>query len=415
MRSTWHILCAVVCLLFSCVSAGHLVARPGGIKAIKITKENTVNATTTRANAPRIWELIGTPQTAGQLNLSLVNNLPSDNVNIYVTGLDAAGVLVLLQPDGTWYYPAATNASVPQPVTADVATPLGPQGSVTNVTLPGYISAGRIWFADGELQFFTVNGGAGPALVEPSAVNPADPSASVNWGFVELTWGESEGIYANISYVDFVGLPLGMQLTNSAGITQSAHGVGAGAVTHICEELTAQAQADGQPWDQLCMVGSNGVPLRVLSPTQYLSINNTAFEQYWADYIEDVWAFYSVHNLTVDTQAAAGLVNCSVPVNSTQIHCEGDNRGYSKPTPSDIFGCNSGPFGILGGDNGVHYAVVPRLCAAFHRTTALTTPGGNLQPGLSSSWYYQQYPTNQYSKVVHAYEVDGKGMTFRPH
>lgn len=411
MRS-FHIISALLCLLISFAAAGPLVANPlPGTKGIKITKENTVNATTTKpaVGNPRVWQLFSQAP-AGELDLAVVNNLPSDNVNVYVTGLDANGALVLLQPDGTWFYPAATNASVPQKITTNVATPLGPQGSTTNITLPGYLQAGRIWFADGELEFFTVGGANGaPNLVEPSAVNPSDPSANVNWGFVELTWGEGIGIYANISYVDFVGLPLGMALTNAAGITQSAWGVSSGAVKEICDELSAQAAVDGQPWDQLCMVDTNRNPLRVLSPVQLLAINPNSFETYWNEYIDNVWDFYSNYSLTIDTQAAPGLVNCSVPTNSSMIYCEGDNRGYAKPTPSDIFGCNSGPFGILGGDNGVHYAVVPRLCAAFHRTTALIVPGGHMQPGLNSSWYYASYPTNWYSKVVHEYEVDGKG------
>lgn len=415
MRTSWQYIFTLACCLFSFAWAaklkGPLVVRAGGVHDIKITAENTVNATTTKPAGPQIWQL--NKGSAGQLNLSVTNNLPSNNVNVYVTGLDANGALVMLAPTGSWYYLPDTNASVPQPVKANVATPLGPQGSVTNITLPGYIQAGRIWFADGELQFFTVNGGNGPALVEPSAVNPSDPSAEVNWGFVELTWGAGIGIYANISYVDFVGLPLGMKLVNAAGYVQSANGVAAGAVDNICNELIEQAQADGQPWDQMCMVDAKGKPLRVLSPTQYLAINGAGFQNYWSNYIDQVWEYYTMNNLTINTQAAAGYVNCSVPVNNkTLLLCEGDNRGYAKPTPSDLFGCNGGPFAIWGGDNGVHYAVVPRLCAAFHRTTALMVPGGNLQPSLSAEHFYMSNPTNHYSRIVHEYEVDGKGYAF---
>lgn len=411
MRTSWQSLFTIFCCLFSFAWAarGPLVVKAGGVKDVKVTKYNTLNATTT-VPAPQVWQL--NSGSAGRLNLSVTNNLASDNVNVYVTGLDANGALVMLAPSGQWYYLPATNASTPQPVTANVATPLGAQGTTTNITLPGYIQAGRIWFADGELKFFTVNGGSGPALVEPSAVNPSDPSAEVNWGFVELTWGAGVGIYANISYVDFVGLPLGMKIVNSAGDIQSANGVTATAVASICAELIDQADEDGQPWDRMCMVDANGTPLRALSPTQYLTINGSAWQNYWSDYIDQVWTYYSNHSLTINTQAAAGYVNCSVPKNSTQLICAGDNRGYNKPTPTDLFGCNGGPFGILDGDNAVHYAVVPRLCAAFHRTTALMLPGGTVQPGLSSEYFYESNPTNHYSRIVHEYEVDGKGYAF---
>ncbi|GAB7340733.1 hypothetical protein MBLNU457_7113t2 [Dothideomycetes sp. NU457] len=407
MRSFHKALTAALAFVASGVLASPIVATPGGAEDIVITEDNTVNATQ-HYKLP-IQIAAATTPTAGQLNLSFVNNLASDNVNAYITGLDSNGQLVMLYPNGSWYYPTADNSGIPQPITADVAIPLGPKGSAIQISLPGYLTAGRIWFADGDLKFFTVMGGNGPALVEPSAVNPSDPSAAVNWGFVELTWTPNGGIYANISYVDFVGLPMGMYLNTTDGNDQSALGVTRDAVAEICADLAAQTAIDGQPWDSLCVTDSKGTPLRVLSPTQYLSINNSAWSTYWDNYIDQVWDHYTANNLTINTQAAAGLVNCSV-INET-MYCAGDNRGYAKPTATDLFGCNGGPFSIQGGDNPVHYAVVPRLCAAFHRTT-LSLAGGNVQPALNSSHYYTESPTNFYSKTVHNYEVDGKGYAF---
>jgi hypothetical protein len=93
------------------------------------------------------------------------------------------------------------------------------------------------------------------------------------------------------------------------------------------------------------------------------------------------------------------------------LTCAQDNRSYSKPSARDIWGCNSGPFAIQSGDNAVHVAVVPRLCAAFVRSTLLLS-GGNIQPSLGQSYYYTVDPTNYYSKAVHAREVDGKGYAF---
>ena len=56
-------------------------------------------------------------------------------------------------------------------------------------------------------------------------------------------------------------------------------------------------------------------------------------------------------------------------------------------------------------------AVVPRLCAAFTRSTIMME-GGDIQPSLDASNYYQNSPTNWYSKLVHEYEIDGKGYAF---
>jgi hypothetical protein len=97
----------------------------------------------------------------------------------------------------------------------------------------------------------------------------------------------------------------------------------------------------------------------VIAPSDYVASNPSAFSNYWTDYLDEVWSHYTTNQLTINTQAAAGEVNCKVTNN--QITCAGDNRGYDKPNALDIFGCNNGPFSILSEDNDVHRAVVPRL------------------------------------------------------
>ncbi|MCJ1476645.1 hypothetical protein MMC13_005313 [Lambiella insularis] len=383
-----------------------IVVSPGGSSDIIITSQDTVNETYAAANSstPGPAKLAA----ATTLPISFVNNLSGGAVNAYVTGLDSNNRVVLLQPNGAWYYPPSSGATTPQPVSANVAIPLGGAGSTTSITLPGYLSAGRVWLAEGTLQFFIVDTSNGVSLVEPSAVNPSDPSAGVNWGFAELTTG-SGGIYADVSYVDFAGLVLGIQLNDGDGSTQSALGLQANAITEICSELTAQAAKDGQPWNQLCMTTSSGVVLRILAPPDYISLYPNAFSTYWTAYVDQVWTQYTNQPLTIDTQVSAGNVSCQVT--GVTLNCAGDNRGYAKPTAGDIFGCNSGTFAIESGDNYIHLAVVPRLCAAFNRATLLL-PGGNLQPSLPATDFYTVSPTNYYSKFVHQYEVDGKGYAF---
>ena len=347
-----------------------------------------------------------------RLQVSLVNNFPGGSINAYVTGLDSKNRLVMLKPDGTFYYPSADRTvAIPRLITVNCALPLGAKGSTTKITIPGYISSARVWFAEGHLQFFTVYSTAsgGPSLVEPSSVNPSDPSAGVNWGFVELTNTQNGGLYANISYVDFVGLVLGMKLKTGDGSMQVAEGLRAGSVSSICSALKAQAARDGQPWGDLCQVNSKGQPLRVIAPSDYVASKPAAFSKYWTQYIEKVWTHYTTNDLTINTQAAVGEVKCRV--SNGQLKCKGDNRGYAKPNALDIFGCNNGPFGILGGDNDVHRAVVPRLCAAFNRGTLLMN-GGHIQPGLQATSYYKTMPSNWYSKIVHQHETDGRGYAF---
>ncbi|THY77722.1 glucanase B [Aureobasidium pullulans] len=416
MRFSTALSCAFTALLAGHTMAMPFAITPGDVNHVVLTDSNTVNTTQTiqadavSADASKPKVNMFAAADSDFIELSFINKLSSSNVKAYVTGRDSNNALVMLHPDGTWYYPPATTATTPQPVTENVAIPLGAQGSTVKISLPGYISAGRIWFADGNLQFYTVNAGGNVALVEPSAVNPSDPSSAVNWGFIELTYLDT-AIYTNLSYVDFVGLPLGQKLTACDGTVLQAQGVHTQAVDDICADLEEQTCIDGYPWADLCAYDASNNALRVLAPFDYISLYPNAFSDYWTSYVNDVWNHYTTTPLTIDTQVSAGLVNCTVT--GDYLNCAGDNRAYAKPSAADIFGCNGGPFAIIGSDNDVHRAVVPRLCAAFHRSTLLIS-GGNIQPMSDVSGYYTKSgrAANWYSKFVHDYEVDGKGYAF---
>lgn len=340
------------------------------------------------------------------LTLSFYNNLASDvSSYAYVVGKDINDRVVILQNDGTFYHPNVKDAVSPLEIRQDVRLPLGPLGSTISINLPTYISSARIYVALGELRFYISGDNS---LVEPSPFNPLDSGAIVNWGFVELTHN-TNGVWANISCVDFVGTPLGISLTSRVGTVQTSNGLTANAVETICNDLYVQSLKDGQPWDKLCQKSTTGAPIRVIAPVKYIDANPNAFKSYWTDYINQVWLTYTSVPLTIDTQISKGKVQCQVV--GDVLECAGDNRSYTKPTAVDIFGCNTGPFEILAFDNDIHRAVVPRLCAAINRSTLLINDG-NVQPSLPSSSYYSTSPTNHYSRIVHEYEFEGKGYAF---
>jgi len=337
-----------------------------------------------------------------------VNTLGSSNVHAYVTGLDSSGQVVMLSNDGSYYYPTASGSD-PEEINADVAIPLNGPGETTTITLPDYISSSRVWFADGTLTFYVVETQYGPGLVEPTAMNPNDASADVNWGFVELTFKSGYGLFANLSFVDFVGLPLSIQLQTASSGTSSALGVPADGAKKVCDLLQGQAARDGMPWDELCVNDQNGNLLRVVAPPTIISQDDSAFGGYFDDYVSQIWQQFTSEQLMIDTQASEGQVACTT--NGDSLTCAGDNTPYNKPNSEDIFGCNSGPFAISASDNDLHKAVVPRLCAAFNRAT-LHLQGGNVQPSLPPSSYYTAHPNNWYSAFVHQTQVDGRGYAF---
>ena len=112
----------------------------------------------------------------------------------------------MLTPSGSFYYLPDIGSLLPQALTAGIAIPLPPQGQSLEITIPGYIEGARVWFADGRLDFAVVSSVNGSAFVEPTAVRRNDGSADTNWGFMELTYVADYGLFANLSFVDFVGM-----------------------------------------------------------------------------------------------------------------------------------------------------------------------------------------------------------------
>ncbi|TQS31895.1 hypothetical protein Golomagni_07810, partial [Golovinomyces magnicellulatus] len=325
-------------------------------------------------------------------------------------GKDAQERVVFLAADGSLVYPSSGGSETPVEVKENVKIPIPAQGQSFKIELPIPMHSGRIYFAEGELTFAMVKTDTGDGLVQPSVTDLQDPSSGTNWGFVELTTNPDGSIYANISYVDFVGMILSMSLSTTDGTaTQVTKGLDPQAVTQVCDGLNQQGSSDGRPWSKMCIADANGNPLRVLSPNDYTVIDSTSFEDYWNDYVNQVWTKYSSEPLTINTQTGAGNIDCTV--SGDELTCPGDNRGYAKPIAKDIWGCDSGPFGKIGQENDIHLAVIPRLCAAFVRTTLLMD-GGNVQPSLPGTSYYTNQPTNHYSRLIHEHEIDGKGYAF---
>jgi hypothetical protein len=374
-----------------------------GPSKVMVTKDNTLNGTFTGDKAMTV-SATKTQANERPLNLELINNL-GDNVNAYISGADSEGKVFFLSAEAQLIYPSSGGSAEPKKVEEAIAIPMGAVGETFEITVPISFDSGRIYFVqDGELEFFMVATDGGDGLVQPSIHNEGDSARDLNWGWSELTHTAEGVVWSNISYVDFVGLILSMTLTDQDGSVQEVIGLGPDAVGAVCEDLIAQGEADGMPWGASCIEGPNG-PLRVLALQ-----DAEGFDDYFTEYVDEVWEKYTNEPLTINTQNGNATTQCQVVDNF--LECEGDNRGYPKPEAFDIWGCNTGPFNAQPGtDNPIHLAVVPRLCAAFVRST-LTLDGGNVQPGLPDTEYYTMDPTHHYSRIVHEHEIDGKGYAF---
>lgn len=253
---------------------GFTVVKPGSIDDIEITEDNVLNGTR-KSDEVQIFSVdeLRDP-VAGNLPIELVNNF-GDGVNMYIQGLDSDNRIVFIGPDGTLIYPSSGGSAVPVPVTENIAVPLGSQGSTVTVTVTIALHSGRIYFAQGELEFFMVAiGGGQDGLVQPSVANPQDPSADVNYAFSEFTLTPEGVIWTNISFVDFIGMIISLFLQNTDGSSQEVVGLPGNGVELVCNDLAAQTQADGLPWAGHCLARSDGTPLRVVSPNGYAEIGN---------------------------------------------------------------------------------------------------------------------------------------------
>jgi hypothetical protein len=339
--------------------------------------------------------------TASTLSIALANQTTSSTVYAYITGqaIDNGNALFLLQADGhTPYYPTSPS-STGSALQANCAIQLGAPGSTVNVTIPR-IAGGRIWFSIGSPITFLLN--PGPALVEPSVSNPSDPSINVMWDFCEFTFNSSQ-LFANISYVDFVSIPIALTLTNTGGATQHVSGMAANGLDTVCNGLIAQNNADGAGWNKL-IVTSGGKNLRALSPTNGIVMNSSLFSGYFNNYLSQVWSKYSSTPLNVDTQAQWGTV--SGTVSGGTLNFPGV-ASFAQPSSADIFSCNSGPFAPGSAEKG---ALTARISAAINRSTLLSDAS---QPdGENPANYYTNSVTNHYARIVHAANLDGRGYAF---
>ncbi|MFR0357440.1 beta-1,3-glucanase family protein [Streptomyces sediminimaris] len=343
------------------------------------------------------------PAAGASLPVRLANNSGHDTVYAYISGTDSSGWPVFVSANGALN--RLPNPSSPVTPIADYSIPLGASGSAaTTVNLNNYVIGGRVWFSVGnKLQFF-VNPGTVPGVVQPALVS-SDPNWATNWTFCEFTFN-SANLYANISYVDMVALPVSMASTGSAG-SQSVSPLPSGALASIASGLQAQHASDGAPWDRLVVTDSSGAVLRVLSPSH----SPVDFGGYWDDYLNRVWSHYASTPLTINGQGSIGSYTGTV--SGGAIVFSGLNTNgvpFTKPSAADIFGCASGPLYNSGAD--ARGAIAARLAAALNRSSLLVSGGNNQPDGVTPSQYYQDPITNHYARLVHQYASIGYAFPY---
>jgi hypothetical protein len=294
-------------------------------------------------------------------------------------------------------------------VDVDCAIPLGRVGTTTSITVP-YTQGGRLWFSvDGTITFLLNPSSTGAHLVLPSSTNSHDPNYHVAWDFCEFSYSSAE-IYVNITYVDFVCLPIALDLTSKSGTVTRVSGLPADGLATVAKNLIAQNNSDGAGWNRLVVANSNGSTLRVLNPTGGIDLDPSLFANYWTDYINKVWTRYISTPLSVDTQSSWGIVTGQTSNDRTSISFSSVGS-FTKPSAVDIFGQNTGTFAARTTSTKDELLNIgARISTAINRSTLLTD--SNQPDGETVSSYYKNPVTNHYARIVHATNLDGKGYCF---
>ncbi|KAJ2974896.1 hypothetical protein NQ176_g5814 [Zarea fungicola] len=315
------------------------------------------------------------------LQIVLRNSTNASSLYAHITGTSDDGLFILSSDGVTAYHPPSPTATL-QPLGADCAINIGGSGQQKTVAIP-YVSGGRIWFSKDKPLTFFVN--PGPALVEPSALNVTDANYQLDWGFVEFTFNRSE-LYVNVSFVDFVSLPVSLRLENSSGKITNVAGMPSDGLDKVCRALMAQGQKDGSGWDKLVIRSPSGQFLRALSPNAGSVLVPGFLQGYYDNYVNAVWAKYANEDLTVNTQFSWG-----------------DVKGR-------LFSCNSGPFAHGAGATDESLNIGARLAAALNRSTLLIN--SNQPEGENVATYYENDVTNHFARICHETSVEGRGYAF---
>ena len=353
------------------------------------------------------------------IQLRLQNQTNSNTVYAYITGhaTDHNGDWFLLQANGlTPYYPVNPRHDQ-YPISQDCAIPLNaPGASPKLVTVPKLTSA-RIYFSITDKMTFLLNqtDTGKPALVEPSVSNTSDPNFNVQWDFCEFTYDDAN-LFCNITYVDFVCLPISLTLTDIIGHVQHVTGIPSDGFQQIANQLIAQSQADQKPWNQLLQPKTNdkNAIVRILQPKNKIIMDPTLFQGYFENYVEQVWQKYTPsQELSINTQNSAwGVLNGYVDTATDSFTFPSANAPngkytFARPSTADVFSCNTGPFALGNDEKG---NIGARIAAGFNRTTIDQYNNQPVQP--EPQFYYAKSPTNHYARIVHSVNVDKLGYAF---
>lgn len=332
------------------------------------------------------------------------NYAPAEKLYAHVTGSDDKGLMLIRDDGKTVYRPdSPPSDKTLQDLGENCSILIGKPGEEKTIKIPR-MSGGRFYFCRGGPLTFKIN--PGPALVEPSSTNPSDANYKHDWGFCEFTWNDSE-LYANVSYVDFVSMPISLKLETAGNSVKTVPGMPADCLKTLCSKLEEQGKKDGKGWERLIIRADDGTPLRVVSPNAGTALFPDIFKDYFKSYVESVWDKYKSEDLTINSQKWGDFKG---RVKDGKLTFDKPIGSFEKPSTVDIFTCSTGPFAAGSDVSHERLNAGARISAALNRTTLLKN---SKQPeGEKVENYYKGDVTNHYARACHETSVEGRGYAF---
>lgn len=352
------------------------------------------------------------------LKVTIVNNsdqYTDDQVYVQMVGTDPGGSGNYGHVDldtSTWTEMSAADNTVTPPggpwpesytnysKKLSEMTSEGPHAASFN--MPRIIS-GRIYVSFEQPAYFHVNSATDYAA--PSSVNPSLPNYQIVFDKVEMDWENGKEPFLNTTTVDFFSIGFMLELKLADGTSQQRGFIQTR--KRIMDNLTALPAI----WQNGVVMNGSSV-VRFNAP-QVLSAPNP-FADYFDSYVTDCWNYYSTTPLTLqnppDTaawnatgQVTGGVFTFNVANPAPEVVTINNLVGQS----IHIFGCDgAGYLFTTGSDSIAKQGIITQMGAALNRGVLKNIPD-------SSTWwndpnqFYQQEPTNLYSKVLHEAAYEG--------
>lgn len=259
------------------------------------------------------------------------------------------------------------------------------------------IDSGRMFISLGSPMYIKINQAADGRLgfAGPDMNNPSDPNQDVNFEWIEFTV-DQWGYHGNTTRVDQFGFPIKTRLLGRDGYDRT---LGENASrAKIFADFEALAQPEFRGLVQR--------PYRIVAPAKSVFNRGQAYGNYFAPYVDQVWAYYASTDLVFT--AEAGTFRGRVIGNDFVFSKNGGPQNLyirGKPTTQEILEGS----GRLASGSSDEKVVQAQITAAFNRHLLMRVDPSQWS---NASTYYGAGPANYYSKFWHDHSIDGLAYGF---